>query len=50
MGCGEKNLFSKRFFPHKTVLQQPSKNCLCYSKFGESAAALGGSAGVLPLR
>ena len=23
MGCGEKNLFSKRFFPHKTVLQQP---------------------------
>ena len=22
MGCGEKNLFSKRFFPHKTVLQQ----------------------------
>ena len=23
MGCGEENLFSKRFLPHKTVLQQP---------------------------
>ena len=23
MGGGEKNLFSKRFFPHRTVLQQP---------------------------
>ena len=21
MGCGEENLFSKRFLPHKTVLQ-----------------------------
>ena len=23
MGCGEENLFSKRFLPHKTVLQHP---------------------------
>ena len=23
MGCGEENLFSKRFLPHKTVLQYP---------------------------
>ena len=33
MGCGEENLFSKRFLPHKTVLQHPLFHGLLWSFF-----------------